>query len=80
MARLRSPARLLLDTSAVVDLLHGHTLQNAAVRDAVAGGQVLAPVSVRMEYLRAVVVNRIVKKTDASVFSATQVCGKPRGG
>lgn len=59
MARKRSPARLLLDTSAVVHLLHGHTLQKAAVREAVAGGQVLVPVFVRMEYLHGVVVNLI---------------------
>jgi predicted nucleic acid-binding protein len=59
MARKRSPSRLLLDTSAVVYLLHGHTFQRAAVRDAVAGGQVLVPVFVRMEYLRGVVVNLI---------------------
>jgi predicted nucleic acid-binding protein len=59
MAHKRSPARLLLDTSAVVHLLHGHTLQKAAVRDAVAGGRALVPVFVRMEYLRAVVVNLI---------------------
>jgi predicted nucleic acid-binding protein len=59
MARQRSPVRLLLDTSAVVHLLHGHTLHKAAVRDGVAGGQVLVPVFVRMEYLRGVVVNLI---------------------
>jgi hypothetical protein len=59
MARKRSPARLLLDTSAVVYRLHGHTLQKAALRDAVTGGQVLVPVFVRMEYLRGVVVNLI---------------------
>jgi predicted nucleic acid-binding protein len=59
MARKRSPDRLLLDTSAVVHLLHGHTLQKAAVREAVAGGQVVVPVFVRMEYLRVVVVNLI---------------------
>jgi hypothetical protein len=52
MARKRSPRRLLLDTSAVVYHLHGHTLQQAAVREAVAGGEVLVPVFVRMEYLR----------------------------
>jgi hypothetical protein len=59
MARKRSPVRLLLDTSAVVHLLHGHTLQRAAVRQAVACGQMLVPVFVRMEYLRGVVVNLI---------------------
>jgi predicted nucleic acid-binding protein len=63
MARKHSPARLLLDTSAVVHLLHGHTLQRAAVREAVAGGQVLVPVFVRMEYLRGVVVNLIDRRT-----------------
>jgi hypothetical protein len=50
---------LLLDTSAVVYYLHGHTLQRAAVHDAVVGGEVLVPVFVRMEYLRGVVVNLI---------------------
>src|SRR6266851_5578573 len=55
MARKRSPARLLLDTSAVVHQLHGHTLQQAAVREAVAGGEVGVPVFVRMEYLRGVI-------------------------
>jgi predicted nucleic acid-binding protein len=59
MGHKRSPARLLLDTSAVVYLLHGHTLQKDAARDAVAGGRVLVPVFVRMEYLRVVVVNLI---------------------
>src|SRR5262245_29984676 len=57
MARKRRPAILLLDTSAVVHQLHGHTLQQAAVRDAVANGEVL--VFVRMEYLRGVVLNLI---------------------
>ena len=59
MARKRSPARFLLDTSAVVYHLHGHTLQQAAVRAAVAGGEVLVPVFVRMEYLRGVILNLI---------------------
>lgn len=59
MARKRSPARLLLDTSAVVHQLHGHTLQQAAVRAAVSGAEVLVPVFVRMEYLRGVVLNLI---------------------
>jgi hypothetical protein len=52
-------ARCLLDTSAVVHALHGHTLQKAAVREGVAAGQVLVPVFVRMEYLRGVIVNLI---------------------
>lgn len=59
MARQRSRGRLLLDTSAVVHYLHGHTLQQAAVREAVAGGEVLVPVFVRMEYLRGIILNLI---------------------
>ena len=51
--------QLLLDTTAVVYRLHGHTLQQAAVREAVAGGDVLVPVFVRMEYLRGVILNLI---------------------
>ena len=52
MARKRNTARLLLDTSAVVHQLHGHTLQQAAVREAVGDAGVVVPVFVRMEYLR----------------------------
>ena len=37
--------------------MHGHTPQQAAVRKAVAGGAVLVPVFVRMEYLRGVILN-----------------------
>src|SRR5258708_39429886 len=59
MARKPSRGRLLLDTSAVVYLLHGHTLQQAAVREAVAGGEGLVQVVVRMEYLRGVILNLI---------------------
>jgi hypothetical protein len=59
MARKRSPGRLLLDTSAVVHQLHGHTLQQVAVSEAVAGADVLVPVFVRMEYLRVVILNLI---------------------
>ncbi len=59
MAQKRSLGRFSLDTSAVVYQLHGHTLQQFAVREAVAGGQVLAPVFVRMEYLRGVILNLI---------------------
>jgi predicted nucleic acid-binding protein len=59
MSSKRNPARLLLDTSSVVHQLHGHTLQQAAVLDAVAGGEVLVPVFVRMEYLRGVILNLI---------------------
>src|SRR5437588_8987552 len=59
MARERSPGPRLLDTSAVVYHLHGHTLQQAAVREAVAGGEVLVPVFVRMEYLRGVILNLV---------------------
>src|SRR5271168_1811398 len=59
MARKRSPLCVLLDTSAVVHQLHGHTLQQAAVRAAVAGAEGLVPVFVRMEYLRGVVLNLI---------------------
>jgi hypothetical protein len=59
MARKSSPRLLLLDTSAVVYHLHGHTLQQAAVREAIAGGEVLVPVFVRMEYLRGVILNLV---------------------
>src|SRR5437868_267654 len=59
MARKRSPARVLLDTSAVVHQLHGHTLQRDSVREAVAGREVLVPVSVRTEYLRGIILNLI---------------------
>lgn len=58
MAR-KADRRHLLDTSAVVYRLHGHSLQQAAVEEAVAGGTVEVPVFVRMEYLRGVVVNLI---------------------
>jgi hypothetical protein len=59
MTRKRNPARLLLDTSAVVYQLHGHTLQQAAVREAVGDRAVLVPVFVRMEYLRGMILNLI---------------------
>jgi hypothetical protein len=59
MARKRSPLRVLLDTSAVVHQLHGHTLQQAAFREAVTGAALLVPVFVRMEYLRGVILNLI---------------------
>ena len=59
MARKHSTARLLLDTSAVVHQLHGHTLQQTAVREAVAGAELLVPVFIRMEYLRGVILNLI---------------------
>jgi predicted nucleic acid-binding protein len=62
-------ARLLLDTSSVVHQLHGHTLQQAAVLDAVAGGEVLVPVFVRMEYLRGVILNLIEMPSAASPLS-----------
>ena len=58
MARKAEP-RYLLDTSAVIYQLHGHTLQRAAVEEAVAGGRVEVPIFVRMEYLRGVIVNLI---------------------
>jgi hypothetical protein len=48
MAPKRRPARLLLDTSAIVYLLHGHTLQQAAVRETIAAGAVQVPVFVCM--------------------------------
>jgi hypothetical protein len=44
MARKRSPARVLLDTSAVVHQRHGHTLQQAAVREPGARLPVVRPV------------------------------------
>ncbi len=59
MANRRSTHRLLLDTSALVYHLHGHTLQRAAVAAALAGGEALVPVFVRMEYLRGVILNLI---------------------
>ena len=59
MARKRSPTPCLLDTSAVVHLLHGHTLQQASVRLAVGDCKVLVPAFVRMEYLRALILNLI---------------------
>jgi hypothetical protein len=59
VARKRSTARMLLDTSAVVHRLHGHTLQQAAVREAVGNAEMLVPVFVRMEYLRGVILNLI---------------------
>jgi hypothetical protein len=59
MARHRSPIRFLLDTSAVVHQLHGHTLLQGAVREAVAHGDVQVPVFIWMEYLRAVILNLI---------------------
>jgi len=59
MASERSRGPRLLDTSAVVYLLHGHTFQQAAAREAIADGEVQVPVFVRMEYLRGVVLNLI---------------------
>ncbi len=53
------PLDCWLDTSAVLYLLHGHTLQQAAVREAVAQRRVLVPIFVRMEYLRGIVCNLI---------------------
>ena len=41
MARKSSSTRLLLDTSAVVHHLHGHTLQKAAVRKAVGDSELI---------------------------------------
>jgi predicted nucleic acid-binding protein len=58
MAR-KADRRYLLDTSAVIYRLHGHTLQKAAVEEATADGTVELPVFVRMEYLRGVVSNLI---------------------
>jgi predicted nucleic acid-binding protein len=49
MAR-KADRHYLLDTSAVIYRLHGHMRQRAAVE---------APVFVRMEYLRGVIVNLI---------------------
>jgi hypothetical protein len=48
-----------MDTSAVMYVLHGHSLQQAAVREAVADGPVAVPVFVRMEYLRGILCNLI---------------------
>ena len=59
MARKRSRTRVLLDTSAVIHQLHGHTRQRAAVRGAITDADVLVPVFVRMEYLRGMILNLI---------------------
>jgi hypothetical protein len=59
MGRKRSPRQRLLDTTAVVYRLHGHMLQQAAVGEAVADGDVLVQVFVRMEYLRGVILNLV---------------------
>ena len=59
MAKKSNHRRCLLDTTAVVYQLHGHSLQRAAVRAAVAGMVPEVPVFVRMEYLRGVIVNLI---------------------
>jgi hypothetical protein len=53
------PPRLLLDTSAIVHQLHGHTLQKAIVREAITGAEVLVPIFVWMEYLRGIILNLI---------------------
>jgi predicted nucleic acid-binding protein len=58
MAR-KADRRCLLDTSAVIYQRHGHTLQRAAVAEAVGGDRVEVPVFVRMEYLRGIIVNLI---------------------
>jgi predicted nucleic acid-binding protein len=55
----RTDRRFLLDTSAVIYRLHGHTLQKSVVEEATVGGTVEVPVFVRMEYLRGVVYNLI---------------------
>jgi hypothetical protein len=49
----------VLDTSAVIYRLHGHTLQQTVIRKAIGEGQILVPVFVRMEYLRGVILNLI---------------------
>jgi hypothetical protein len=59
MTRKRSLSPCLLDTSAVIYQQHSHTLQQAAVRDAVAGREAQVPVFVRMEYLRGLILNLI---------------------
>jgi hypothetical protein len=51
--------RYFLDTSAVLYQRHGHSLQRAAVRDAVGDGVVLVSMFIRMEYLRGVILNLI---------------------
>jgi predicted nucleic acid-binding protein len=58
MTRKAEP-RYLLDTSAVIYRLHGHTLQRAAVEQATSGGKVEVPIFVRMEYLRGIIYNLI---------------------
>jgi predicted nucleic acid-binding protein len=82
MAR-KADRRYLLDTSAVIYRLHGHTLQQAAVTEATYGGTVEVPIFVRMEYLRGVVYNLIdmhslikesVTVEDALIDWSQQVC------
>src|SRR5260370_33569552 len=57
MARSNAALTCWLDTNAVVYLLHGHSLQESAVREAIGGRNVFVPVFVRMEYLRGVILN-----------------------
>jgi hypothetical protein len=59
MARSKGASACWLETSAVIYHLHGHSLQQAAVHEAVAERRVEVPVFVRMEYVRGVLLNLI---------------------
>jgi hypothetical protein len=69
MARNRR-ARIFLETSGVIYHRHGNSLMRAAVKDAVGDGLLEVSNFIRMEYLRAVVVNLIdlyflIKESDS---------------
>ena len=55
----KAKPRLFLETSGVIYELHGHSLQQAAVRSVVGGGRPEISNFVRMEYLRGLVLNLI---------------------
>lgn len=83
----KTDRRFLLDTSAVIYQIHGHTLQKNALTDATASGLVEVPVFVRMEYLRSVVISLIdmhsliresVTVEDALIDWSQQVCQERR--
>jgi hypothetical protein len=58
MAKKATP-RFSLETSAVIFQLHGHSLMQAAVTNAIDGGRVEVSWFVRMEYLRGFILNLI---------------------
>jgi hypothetical protein len=55
----KAKPRIFLETSGVISELHGHSLQQAAVRSAVGDGRVEISNFIRMEYLRGLVLNLI---------------------